>query len=68
MSIVLHCNLCGAETEDVDPVLLELQHWLIIRHPHSVHGEEHFCRKCRSVQEKFMNKQKELVAERQENE
>lgn len=67
MSIILHCNLCGFDVEDVKPVMLELQHWLIIYDPRGLH-EEHFCRKCKPKQEALIDKQREEVAQRQDNE
>ncbi len=67
MSILLRCDLCSEEVEDINPVMLELQHWLIIRDPKGLR-EEHFCRKCSPKQKAFMDEQREAVAKRQENE
>ncbi len=66
MSIVLHCDLCGFEVEDTNNVVLELQHWLIIKHPTG--GEEHFCKKCKPGMEKDIDEMREAAAQRQENE
>lgn len=59
MSIILHCNLCGEEVEGSENVILELQHWLIVRWPH---GEEHFCRECKQGQKDLMEAQNEQRA------
>ena len=67
MTIILHCNLCGDDIYDVNPVMLELQHWLIIRDPKGL-NEEHYCRKCRPEEEARITAQREEVAQRQENE
>lgn len=65
MTIILHCNLCGDEVDSVNNVIVELQHWLIIRHPTF---EEHFCRKCRPEEERAIDDRREEAASRQENE
>jgi len=67
MTITLHCNLCGDEIEDVNNIVIELQHWLIIRDPKGLH-EEHFCRKCKPTEEARIDAAREEVANRQENE
>jgi len=68
VSISMQCDLCGTEVEDVNNIMVELQHWLIIRNPQNMHGEEHFCRKCTPEQEALITKQREEVAQRQDNE
>ena len=65
MSIILHCNSCGDEISDVDPVMVELQHWLIARYKNI---EEHFCRKCRPDEEQRIAEEREKIAQAQENE
>ena len=67
MTITLNCNLCDFEVADVKPVMLELQHWLIISHPRGLY-EEHFCRKCKPIEEARITEQREEMAQRQENE
>lgn len=68
MSIVLHCDMCEREIEDVGAILVAIQHWLILKNPHSAHGEEHFCRKCSPGQQIIIDEQREEMARRQENE
>ncbi len=68
MSIILRCDMCELEIEDVDAILVAIQHWLILKNPHSAHGEEHFCRRCGHKQKRIIDEQREEMAQRQENE
>lgn len=49
MSIILHCDLCETDVENVENVILAIQHWMILRYKVTDKlpaTEQHFCPKC----------------------